>query len=60
MCVAGTLLAQAVPADYEGDQLLVNWTKPSYNPIMENTQRDPSSPWKVTFRALHDYEAYAV
>jgi len=46
-CATGTLLAQAVPADYEGDQLLVNWTKPSYNPIMENTQRDPSSPWKT-------------
>jgi sucrose-6-phosphate hydrolase SacC (GH32 family) len=46
-CKTGTLLAQAVPADYANDQLLVNWTKPSYNPIMENTQRDPSSPWKT-------------
>ena len=44
-CGTGTLLAQAVPADYENDVLLVNWTKPSYNPIMENTQRDPSTPW---------------
>jgi sucrose-6-phosphate hydrolase SacC (GH32 family) len=48
-CGTGTLLAQAVPADYAGDELLVNWTKPSYNPIMENTQRDPSSPWKTEF-----------
>lgn len=45
-CATGTLLAQAVPADYAGDELLVNWTKPSYNPIVENTQRDPSTPWK--------------
>ena len=28
-CGTGTLLAQAVPADYAGDQLLTNWTKPS-------------------------------
>ena len=34
-----------VPADYS-DVLLENWTKPSYNPIIENTQRDPSTPWK--------------
>lgn len=46
-CETGTLLAQAVPADYVGDELLVNWTKPSYNPIMENTQRDPSTPWQT-------------
>jgi hypothetical protein len=45
-CATGTLLAQAVPADYAGDALLTNWTKPSYNPIIESTQRDPSSPWK--------------
>ena len=46
-CSTGTLLAQAVPADYANDELLLNWTKPSYNPIMEGTQRDPSSPWKT-------------
>ena len=45
-CETGTLLAQAVPADYAGDELLVNWTKPDYNPIVENAQRDPSTPWK--------------
>jgi len=46
-CGTGTILAQAVPADYANDELLINWTKPSYNPIMENTQRDPSTPWKT-------------
>jgi beta-fructofuranosidase len=46
-CRTGTLLAQAVPADYAGDPLLTNWTKPDYNPIIENTQRDPSTPWKT-------------
>ena len=46
-CKTGTLLAQAVPANYASDQLLTNWTKPSYNPILENTQRDPSTPWKT-------------
>lgn len=40
------VLAQAVPADYAGDALLTNWSKPSYNLIMENTQRDPSTPWQ--------------
>ncbi|CAE8614642.1 unnamed protein product [Polarella glacialis] len=46
-CDTGTVFAQAVPADYANDELLTNWTKPSYNPVMENTQRDPSSPWKT-------------
>jgi len=46
-CKTGTLLAQAIPADYANDQLLTNWTKPNYNPIMENTQRDPSTPWQM-------------
>lgn len=44
-CETGTLLAMAIPADYN-DVLLTNWTKPSFNPIMENTQRDPSGAWK--------------
>merc|ERR1719189_2601889 len=42
------VLAQAVPADYENDELLTNWTKPSYNPIIKDAQRDPSSPWKAS------------
>ena len=45
-CTTGTLLNQAVPANYATDVLLENWTKPSYNPIIESTQRDPSTPWK--------------
>jgi len=48
-CGTGTVLAQAVPADYEHDELLINWTKPSYNPIMENVERDPTSPWKTPY-----------
>lgn len=46
-CTTGTLLAQAVPADYAGDELLTNWSKPAYNPIVNATQRDPSTPWKT-------------
>eukprot|EP00041_Stephanoeca_diplocostata_P021593 m.504556 g.504556 ORF g.504556 m.504556 type:complete len:649 (+) comp21862_c0_seq7:117-2063(+) len=46
-CGTGTLLAIAVAADYAGDELLINWTKPSFNPIVQNTQRDPSSAWKT-------------
>ena len=46
-CGTGYVLAQAVPADYAGDPLLTNWTKPSYNPVVENATRDPSSPWKT-------------
>ena len=43
-CETGTLLALAVPEDMN-DPLLTNWVKPSYNPVMNNTQRDPSSSW---------------
>lgn len=46
-CETGTLLAQAIPHDYANDELLTNWTKPSYNPIIESTQRDPSTPWQM-------------
>lgn len=46
-CQTGTLLAVAVPANHAGDPLLTNWTKPSYNPIVNNTQRDPSSAWRT-------------
>lgn len=44
-CVTGTLLAIALPEDLS-DPLLTNWTKPSYNPIVNNTQRDPTSSWQ--------------
>eukprot|EP01051_Picozoa_sp_SAG22_P022016 SAG22_NODE_5104_length_1085_cov_1.198783_1_plen_114_part_00 len=37
----------AMPADYAGDELLTNWSKQLHNPIANNTQRDPSSPWKA-------------
>ena len=46
-CHTGTLLAQAVPSNYATDELLTNWSKPLYNPIVNNTQRDPSTPWKT-------------
>jgi len=46
-CSTGTLLAVAVPADHAGDPLLTNWSKPSYNPIVESTQRDPSTAWQT-------------
>jgi len=41
--VKGTLLAIALPDDYKRDPLLTNWTKPSYNPIINNTQVKTSS-----------------
>jgi beta-fructofuranosidase len=46
-CDTGTLLAIAIPADHENDPLLTNWTKPNYNPIVNNTQRDPSTAWQT-------------
>ena len=44
------LLATAVPADYAVDELLTNWTKPSYNPIWPaiNHSGDPSTPWQTS------------
>ena len=45
-CGTGTLLAIAVPEDLS-DPFLTNWTKPAYNPIVENTQRDPSTAWQT-------------
>jgi len=47
-CETGTLLAVAVPSDHANDPTLSNWTKPSYNPIVENTQRDPSTAWQTS------------
>jgi hypothetical protein len=35
-----------VPAD-PSDPLLTNWTKPSYNPIVNGTGDDPSTAWKT-------------
>ena len=48
-CNTGTLLAVAVPED-PSDPLYTNWTKPGYNPIFNNTQRDPSSAWQTSFK----------
>lgn len=46
-CNTGTVFAIALPFDYANDRYLVNWTKPSYNPIVENVQRDPSTAWQT-------------
>eukprot|EP00697_Spironema_sp_BW2_P014491 gnl/Spiro4/4935_TR2459_c0_g1_i1.p1 gnl/Spiro4/4935_TR2459_c0_g1~~gnl/Spiro4/4935_TR2459_c0_g1_i1.p1 ORF type:complete len:556 (-),score=201.80 gnl/Spiro4/4935_TR2459_c0_g1_i1:17-1645(-) len=46
-CQTGTLFAVAVPADHKGDPLLTAWTKPAHNPIVNNTQRDPSTAWQT-------------
>lgn len=43
-CTTGTNLNVAVPTD-PTDPLYINWSKPSYNPIVNNTQRDPSTAW---------------
>ena len=43
----GTVLAQAVPTNYELDVLLINWTKPTYNPVVAHGTRDPASPWRT-------------
>jgi sucrose-6-phosphate hydrolase SacC (GH32 family) len=39
-------LAVAVPAN-GSDPLCRNWTKPSFNPIVNSTQRDPSGAWRT-------------
>lgn len=44
-CTTGTNVNLAVPADYQNDPLLTNWTKYQGNPILNNTQRDPSTAW---------------
>ena len=46
-CDTGTLLAIAIPSDHANDPTLTNWSKPAYNPIVENTQRDPSTAWQT-------------
>lgn len=45
-CTTGTLLAAAVPADYASDPLLKRWRK--LGPVVEGTQRDPSSAFAMT------------
>ena len=46
-CQTGTLFAIALPEDLT-DPFLTNWTKPSYNPVFNNTQRDPSTAWQTS------------
>jgi hypothetical protein len=61
-CTTGTLLAVALPQDHAADPLLTHWTKPGYNPILNNTQRDPSTAWFVSRNsaaAAHDGDAAA-
>ncbi len=45
-CDTGTLFAVAVPSNLS-DPFLTNWSKPSYNPIVESVQRDPSTAWQT-------------
>ena len=41
-----TVNAVALPAN-RSDPLLTNWTKPSYNPVIENAIKDVSTSWKT-------------
>eukprot|EP01116_Phalansterium_solitarium_P025276 TRINITY_DN9582_c0_g1_i2.p2 TRINITY_DN9582_c0_g1~~TRINITY_DN9582_c0_g1_i2.p2 ORF type:complete len:632 (+),score=194.35 TRINITY_DN9582_c0_g1_i2:80-1975(+) len=45
-CTTGTTFDIALPANIS-DPFLTNWTKPSYNPIVQNVQRDPSTAWQT-------------
>ena len=43
----GMDFAVAVPANRSGDPLLTNWTKPSYNPIVNGSGDDPTTAWRT-------------
>jgi hypothetical protein len=43
-CKTGFTYAVAVPSNLS-DPLYTNWTKPSYNPVVNDTGLDPSSAW---------------
>ncbi len=45
-CTTGTNLCIALPKD-PSDPLLKEWMKPDYNPIVNGTQRDPSTAWQT-------------
>ena len=47
-CVTGTNFNIAYPKN-ASDPLYVEWEKPSMNPIVNNTQRDPSTAWKSKY-----------
>jgi hypothetical protein len=49
-CTTGFTYNVAVPAN-ASDPLYTKWTKPSYNPIVNNTGDDPSTAWQVNKRA---------
>lgn len=42
----GAGIAVAIPGD-PTDPFYKNWTKPSFNPVMWNTTRDPSTAWQT-------------
>jgi sucrose-6-phosphate hydrolase SacC (GH32 family) len=46
-CTTGTNFAIAIPSDHVNDPLLTNWSKPAYNPVVQNVQRDPSTAWQT-------------
>lgn len=46
-CNTGTVFAIATPVNLS-DPLLTAWQKPSYNPLVENVQRDPSTAWRTS------------
>ena len=47
-CITGTNFNIAYPAN-ESDPFYTEWTKPSFNPVVNNTQRDPSTAWKTVW-----------
>eukprot|EP00943_MAST-04B_sp_MAST-4B-sp1_P007940 g7940.t1 len=47
-CVTGTNFNIAYPKN-ASDPLYTEWEKPSFNPIVNNTQRDPSTAWKSAY-----------
>jgi sucrose-6-phosphate hydrolase SacC (GH32 family) len=48
-CVTGTNFNLAFPTNPDSDPLYHNWTKYENNPVVNNTQRDPSTAWKTEY-----------
>ena len=42
-----TNFVDAVPADHASDRLLKQWAKPTYNPIVNGSSKDPSAAWET-------------
>jgi len=65
-CETGTNIALAVPADHENDVFLVNWTKSNFelngkrvvNPVVNNTQRDPSTAWRNPLTGEYQFTTF--